>query len=160
MLWQTTGIKRWIRKCRQSVNYWNPTKVKSWCGADTEVQGDSTSDQYGCLIGSRHRFDIEPCCTSDIGPTLHIAQCRLLMSDRGKKPMSGRHGNARRQEIGPIWFFNMQPTSVQHRAVLHIRCRPDVERSIGLTSDQYKMFVGVLPGKMNTSIGMGGDTYP
>jgi len=46
---------------------------------------------------------------------------------RGKKPMSGRHGNARRLDIGPIWFFDMQPTSVQHRAVLHIRCRTDMK---------------------------------
>ena len=84
----TTGIKRWIRKCRQSVNYWDPTKVKSWCGADTEMQGDSTSDQYGCLIGSRHRSDIELCCTSDVGPTW--------------KPMSARCRKVYRPDIGPI----------------------------------------------------------
>jgi len=44
--WLTTGIKQWIWKCQLSVNYWNPTKVKSWCGTDMEMQGDSTLDQY------------------------------------------------------------------------------------------------------------------
>ena len=130
--WLTRGIKRWIRKCRQNVNPWNPTKVKSWCGADTEMQGDSTSDQYGCLIDSWHRSDIEPCCTSDIGPTL---QCRHSVANwcrtEVKKPMSGLHGNARRLDIGPIWFFDMQPTSVRHRVVLHIRCRTDVKADVG-----------------------------
>jgi len=142
--WLTTGIKRWIRECRQSVNYWNLTKVKSWCGADTEMQG----------IGSIWLFDMQP--TSVVHrAVLHIrywadmrmaAKCRLLISDRDKKPISGQCRNARRLDIGSIWLFDMQPTSVRHRAVLHIRhenlCRPDVEIYIGPTSDRYKMFAG------------------
>jgi len=114
--------------------------------------------------GNARRLDIGPIWLFDMHPTsvqrravLHIryraditmsAQCRLLMSDRGKKPMSGRYGNARRLDIGPIWVFDMQPTSShvahpmsdRHKS----RCRPDVERYIGPTSDRYKMFAGML----------------
>jgi len=65
------------------------------------------------------------------------AKCRLLISDRDKKPMSDRCGNVRRLDIGPIWLFDMQPTSVRHRAVLHIRYRSDMRT-------RYKVFAGYL----------------
>ena len=130
--WLTTGIKRWIRKCRQSVNYWNPIKVKSWCEAETEMQSDSTSDQYGCSVDSRHRSDIEPCCTFDIGPTLQCRHCvahwcRTEVKSRCRADME-MQGGSTSDRYG---VFDMQPTSVRHRAVLHIRCRTDMKADVG-----------------------------
>jgi len=104
---------------------WNPIKVNSWCGADMEMQGDSTSDQYVCLQPTSvlHRAVLHIRYWADMRMS---TKCRLLISDRGKKPMSVRCGNARRLDIGPIWLFNMQPTSARHSAVLHIRYRADM----------------------------------
>ena len=140
--WLTTGIKRWIRKCRQSVNYWNPTKVKSWCGADTEMQGDSTSDQYGCLVCSRHRSDIEPCCTSDIGPTLQCRHsvaywCRTEVKSRCRADMemqggstSDRYGclicSRHRSNIEPCCTSDVGPTWKPMSARCRKVYRPDI----------------------------------
>jgi len=75
-------------ECRRSVAYWFRTEVKSRYRADVEMQGDSTSDQYGCLLFSRHRSYIEPCCTSDIGPTW---ECRRSVA------------YWYRTDLGPMW---------------------------------------------------------
>jgi len=99
------------------------------------------------LHGNAKQLDIGPMWLFDMQPTsvrhravLHIrywadiamsAQCRLLMSDQCEKPMSGRHGNARRLDIGPMWLFDIQPTSVRYRAVLHIRYRTDMKADVG-----------------------------
>jgi len=114
--------------------------------------------------GNARRLDLRPVWLFDMQPTsvlhravLHIrywadmsmsAKFRLLISDRGKKPMSSRCENARRLDIGPIWLFDMQPTSSRVAHLISDRCEsrcwPDVERYIGPTSDRYKMFAGYL----------------
>ena len=129
--------------------------------------------------GNARRLDIRPVWLFDMQPTsvihwavLHIwhwanvrmsTKCRLLISDRGKKPISGRCGNAKRLDIRPVWLFAMQTTSVLHRAVLHIRhwtnmrmpakcrllisgrgksrCRADIKLHGGSTSGRYGCFI-------------------
>jgi len=71
-------------KCRLLIS----DRGKSRCRADVVMHGGSTSGRYGCLICSRQRSYIEPCCTSDIGPTW--------------EQMSARCRKVHRPDIGPM----------------------------------------------------------